>query len=103
MANWVRPEDVDSPKKYWRLHRVVANRGPGEYALAIGLYTDSSSPNPKPRVAIRWNGTDESPRGHPSVRKFPTYFMLPEDFHEHAVDFADADKKAEMRTFLGLP
>lgn len=100
---WTPPEEVVSPQKLWRLHKVVANKGAGEYALAIGLYLDSSSQKPKPRAAVRWNGTEKNPLGHPSVRKFPTWFILPEDFHEQAVELADADKRAEMRVFLEVP
>ena len=67
---YIKPGDVESPRNRWKLIAVLADGGPGEVAYAIGEWDG------KPRMGMRWNGTDNKPVGNPQSRGLPTWTIL---------------------------
>jgi hypothetical protein len=80
---YVKPEDVFSPKDTVTDVRVLIDRGPcpvggpGTWSLAVVRYDRVN------RLGFRWNGCDNpkngSTLGHPSVRGYATWVMLPDE------------------------
>lgn len=110
---WVRPEDARSPKSHWRLHRVLLDKGAGEAAYALGQWQDMDG-QWRPRLAVRWNGTDEKPAGNPQSRGMPTWTMLDNEIHEAVLDALSRVSErqedrlqpvdwVDARRYLGLP
>lgn len=73
--NYIQPADVDSPKKRWRLDKVLFDSGKGEWSIAEGQWDHNG--RWKDVLAIRWNGSDELPKGHPQSRGLATWFIVP--------------------------
>ena len=74
--SYVKPDEVKSPKVNWRLIAVLDPGAEGTTSLALGTWDD------KPRLGMRWNGTEKSPVGNPQSRGLATWFMLEEKYHE---------------------
>ena len=77
----------------------IFDQGKGKYSCAIGMWDD------KPRIGLRWNGTDDNPIGNPQSRGLPAWFMLPLNLHEAVIEVAKKEnpkKAAIMSTFLSL-
>ena len=68
-----KPEDVTSPKKRWRLKRVVHPGTEATWSAAEGWWDD------RVVLALRWNGDDDTPKGNPVSRGFPTWFIVPDE------------------------
>lgn len=68
----VRPQDVKSPKDHWTLFDVLVETE--DWSLAVGEWDGQR------RLAARWNGDDERPKGNPVSHGMPTWFMLPNEF-----------------------
>lgn len=94
MPPYIPPEHVTSPRESWTLVKVLAPGAAGTHALALGLWEGV------PCIGIRYNGTTERPVGHPQSRGLPTWFLLPEDFHETALQGLPAPLQALARTVL---
>ena len=86
---YIKPGDVESPRNRWKLIAVLADGGPGEVAYAVG-YWDS-----KPRMGMRWNGTDDKPVGNPQSRGLPTGTMLDPETHRAIIETLH-DEKAKV-------
>jgi len=96
-GTYIAPENCHSPKKNWTLLKVLFDQGAGEPALAIGMW------NNVPRLAIRWNGSKDSPIGNPQSRGLPTWFMLPQkmkDMADAAIKSLSQDDKDFVRKLL---
>ena len=74
VMTYIEPENVDSPRKAWKLIEILRNEGDGDASIAIGEWGEK-----KERVlAIRWNGSDKDDGvGNPQSRGNPTWFILP--------------------------
>ena len=76
---YVLPENVIAPVALWQ-HQdppmILHDGGPGCWSAAKGTYDGKS------RLAIRWNGNDESPWGFPNRGKHPTWFIVPRDLEK---------------------
>ena len=82
---YTKPEDVTSPKKRWgRDHRVLHDEGKGGWSAAEGLWDNEAV------LALRWNGDDDTPKGNPQSRGYPTWFIVPDEL-EGAVREAISD------------
>ena len=68
-----KPEDVTSPKKRWRLKRVVHAGTEADWSGAEGWWDDRAV------LALRWNGDEDSPKGNPQSRGYPTWFIVPDE------------------------
>ncbi len=74
---WVLPANVSSPQEHWSLVALLYDDGPGEIAIARGLWSES------PVIAIRWNGSDDPGKslGNPQSSGHATWFILPDSLH----------------------
>lgn len=100
MTSYIKPSDVQAPKRHWQLFHVLFDGGPGESSLAIGRWDGD------PVLAMRWNGTDDKPLGNPQSRGLPTWFVVPEQHVPQVLEtrqfgFSD-DKLGFARNFLDL-
>lgn len=94
------PKTVKSPKSHWTLIDVLYNEGEGEHSMAIGEWKIDES-RTKRCLALRWNGYDESPIGHPQSRGLPTWFIVPERYSEKLIEtLPDENKKTIARALL---
>jgi len=71
---------------------------PGEgVAVALGLWDG------RPVLAMRWNGTDSNPTGHPQSRGFPTWFIIPEKFRKSIQENLSPESQARVQRFFAGP
>ena len=72
------PENVNSPKRRWRLHRVLHNTGTGEngWSAAEGQWEDDDGVW-SAVLGIRWNGNSDAEIGNPQSRGCATWFIVP--------------------------
>lgn len=75
---YIKPQEVRSPKKRWRLIRVLHDGGIGEWSVAEGQW--SRGGRWRDVLAIRWNG-DSSRRGigSPQAHGRPTWFIVSDE------------------------
>ena len=71
--SYVKPHDVHSPRKHWKLHQVIYKGKMGTWSAAEGEWEN------EPVLAIRWNGETGHEKGQPQSRGFPTWFIVPEE------------------------
>ena len=90
---YVRPADVHAPKRYWSLVQVLFDGGEGDSSLAIGRWENN------PVLAMRWNGTTESPLGNPQSRGLPTWFIVPEQHRKQILE-TEQYSLSDQRSFL---
>lgn len=94
--SYIQAGSVISPKTSWKLIAVVLDNGPGQGAYALGTWDG------KPRIAFRWNGTNENPLGNPQSRGLPTWTMMDENLHLLLVGQFPEDKQALACSILGI-
>ena len=68
----IDPNNVTSPKKRWKLHKVIYNNKKQGWSVAEGTWDDGGV------LGIRWNGDKNSKIGQPQSRGLPTWFIVPE-------------------------
>jgi len=65
----IKPENVLSPRDLTQNNvEVIYDGGEGSYSLAL---VDGST-------GIRWNGSEDKPKGNPTSRGYATWFILPD-------------------------
>ena len=99
----ILPEKVTSPMDRWEMDQVIFNSANPEndaasYSIAIGLWDSQRA------LVMRWNGGKEKPKGNPVSRGYPTWFVIPPDFHRNIIEQLrlDAEVLRHVRDFLGL-
>ncbi len=98
MAEYIKPGEVHSPKRFWVLVEILHDGGSSEYSLALGRWLSL------PQLAIRWNGNKENPLGNPQSRGLPTWFILPKIYAApilYTLTLTD-EQRLFARRFLGL-
>ena len=88
----IKPEEVMSPKAHWTLIAVLVSNE--WWSLALGRWDDEI------RLACRWNGNEENPKGNPCSHGVPTWFMLPDEFVDHLIPLIPPDKRPLLQTLL---
>ena len=73
----MRPQDVNSPKRSWRLNTVLYDGGRGSWAAAEGQWEEDGRWYDV--LAIRWNGRDDDDLGSPQSRGRATWFIVPKE------------------------
>ena len=68
----MKPQEVRSPRGHWTLIDVLLQAP--DWSLAVGEWDG------RRRLAARWNGDAEHPKGNPVSHGVPTWFMLPDEF-----------------------
>lgn len=91
----VRPQDVKSPKEHWTLIDVLIETA--DWSLALGEWDGDR------RLAVRWNGDDERPKGNPVSHGMPTWFVLPDEFIDLLLESSliSSEKSRLARVCLG--
>ena len=103
--DYIKPEEVTSPRRSWRLIRVLQNgEHPDKYgnrvAIAIGTWDGH------PALGQRWNGSKNSPIGNPQSRGLPTWFIIPRRQEDAVIDLIETlsdDDKKMFKALLGKP
>lgn len=94
MPTYKKPGEVTSPRLRWSLTRVLKEGAEGSHAIAIGNWDKS------PALAIRWNGTKESPVGTPQSRGLSTWFIVPKDLVTPILETLPEDEKKLAQILL---
>jgi len=100
----IDPQDVQSPKRHLALVSVLVNSGLDGYSVALVRWDGA------PKLAMRWNGTDENPIGNPQSRGLPTWFVVPDEFIQstlaatngNGVPIVPAESQALARNFFAV-
>ena len=97
--SYIKPEKVISPKQYWTLTRVLVDGSKkdtyGEQvAIAIGQWEGDTV------LAMRWNGNDDKPIGHPQSRGLPIWFIVPKRINESIIETLTKDDQILVNTLL---
>jgi hypothetical protein len=97
MAVYIPPSEVTSPRRQWSLISVLFDpREPGKCVLAIGRWDN------RPVLAMRWNGTANSPIGNPQSRGLPTWFIVPEMYNEPLIATLSPEMQTLAQNFLPI-
>lgn len=88
----IPPSEVTAPKAHWTLIHVLFTNE--EWALAVGKWDG------RIRLACRWNGDEESPKGNPVSHGVPTWFVLPDDLVEPILSIVPLDKRPLLDALL---
>lgn len=92
--SYICPEEVLSPKNSVKqVVEVIHDPGPEDMCVARILWRGEE------RVAIRWNGTSEEPKGNPTSHGQPTWFVVGE-YAAQAVE--EAARRAAQESPNGL-
>lgn len=92
----VKPEDVVSPRDRLTGPLVVVFDD-GDWSMATA-YWDKT-----PSLLMRWNGSDDRPKGNPISTGMPTWFVVPEKIRWSVLAIADEDTRLAAVQFLALP
>src|SRR5258708_11015053 len=80
VMRYITPDRVISPKSSWFIRKVLYDGGPPGagtgWSAAVGQWKDAEH-GWQEVLAIRWNGTKESPLGNPQSRGLATWFIVP--------------------------
>jgi len=76
---YIKPENVNSPKAYVQVERVLVDDGPGTCAMAIGRWEKDR------RILSRWNGNKNQPKGMPISNQYPIWYVEPQELTEYIV------------------
>ena len=79
-TDYIKPEDVRSPKRHWRLTRVLHDGGAGGWSAAEGQWDNGDRWDNV--LAIRWNGGESTEIGNPQSRGLPTWFIVPKELED---------------------
>ncbi|MDE0405895.1 MAG: hypothetical protein OXI53_11375 [Nitrospira sp.] len=74
--SYVKPDKVISPKKRWKLDRVLYDGGEAQWSAAEGQWKDDETWNWA--LAIRWNGRTGKKLGQPQSSGYPTWLIVPD-------------------------
>ena len=69
---FIDPKDVISPRRDLKSHIVLSNGGVKQPSIAELNFGDRKA------YGIRWNGSDEKPKGYPTAMGHPVWYELPE-------------------------
>ena len=89
---YIDPSIVDSPRKKWRLIKVLYNAKSSGWSVAQGEWEGD------PAIGIRWNGSDEDGGvGNPQSRGNPTWFIVPDAFKQAVLSVVEDLKHADLQ------
>ena len=107
MSDYITPDKVVSPRRNWRLIRVLQT---GEQedskkqrvAIAIGTWHEDDEDGDTV-LAMRWNGNKDWPIGNPQSRGLPTWFIIPKRLNEAVIKILSEDDQILVRSLLKEP
>jgi hypothetical protein len=88
----VNPHTVVSPQD--RLSRPCVIHITQWWSLAIGIWDGDRA------LLVRWNGDPDHLMGNPVSHANPTWFMLPEDFHDLLLTLVLAPNQSNAKHWL---
>jgi len=92
---YIPPEHATSPRLSWSIIKVLVAGASEGMAIALGKWEDN------PVIGLRWNGSEESPVGHPQSRGLPTWFIVERGpFTEAIVEALPLSEKELVRNFI---
>ncbi len=100
--DYIKPNDVHSPRQNWTLIAVLDDGKEDRGALAVGRWDHKNGKN-EPVLAMRWNGIEGSPVGNPQSRGLPVWFVVPEKYNEAILSTLPPDKLTLARSFFPTP
>ena len=95
---YVQPQDVCYPKNHVKAVKVLVDKGQEDFSVASLMWDD------KPRIGIRWNGTDNH-TGTPQSRGRPTWFILPTEIalaYAHQIGGTKVEQEWKIRLAHGI-
>ncbi|EOX9162651.1 hypothetical protein [Acinetobacter calcoaceticus] len=96
---YVIPTDVKTPKKNVKGVHVLYDGGEDSFAIAVLKWVDESSGQVMDKLALRWNGSEESPKGYPCAMGNPSWFIIPAKLEEvlkaRAIELNEVEGKAK--------
>ncbi|MFV5619397.1 hypothetical protein [Acinetobacter baumannii] len=66
------PSDVRTPKKNVKGVHVLYDGAKDSFAIAVLKWADNATGQVTEKLALRWNGSDESPKGFPTAKGHPS-------------------------------
>ena len=92
---YILPSDVNAPKEFWSLHKVLIDNGNDTAAYALDTWDGRRC------IATRWNGNDENPVGWPRVFVHPCWQILDDTLFDAVIALLpDYRQKIEAMRFL---
>ena len=92
---YVLPDQATSPKLNWSIIKVLVPSAEEGMAIALGKWDG------EPVIGLRWNGTDDSPVGHPQSRGLPTWFVVERgDYTEAIIEALPTTERDLVRNFI---
>ncbi|EJB8536996.1 hypothetical protein [Acinetobacter baumannii] len=76
------PSDVRTPKKNVKGVHVLYDGAKDSFAIAVLKWADNATGQVTEKLALRWNGSDESPKGFPTAKGHPSWFIVPDKLVE---------------------
>jgi hypothetical protein len=93
--NYIAPEKVISPRRFWTLLVILDPGSEENIALCVGRWGTAAC------LGMRWNGTEDNPLGNPQSRGIPTWFVIPAGSYANAIiESLPPEKKSLARNFL---
>jgi hypothetical protein len=93
-AEYIRPEQVFSPKRHWQLLYTLISGTEETEAVALGRWKGV------PVIAMRWNGDSDNVLGNPQSRGLATWFRVPDRFVSSILVVLPPEELALARKFL---
>jgi len=102
MSDYITPDQVTSPRRNWRLIRVLEDGAQADsfgnrVAVSIGTWDNH------PALGMRWNGRKGRRIGNPQSRGLPTWFIIPKRLHEAVIETLSKDNQVLVRMLLKDP
>ena len=96
--SYIRPTDVRTPRKNVKGVHVLYDGAEDSFSLAVLNWVDESGES-KDKLALRWNGSEESPKGYPSAMGNTSWFIIPGKLEsvlrERAMELNEREGKAK--------
>ena len=97
MKEYIKPENVISPRQHWVLVTVLEDGGEDDIALCIGRWDQ------EPRLGMRWNGNSDNALGNPQSRGIPIWFVIPPGkFTDAIIATLPPEKQTLANTLINL-
>ncbi len=95
---YVHPTDVRTPRKNVKGVHVLYDGAEDSFSIAVLNWVDESGQTID-KLALRWNGSEESPKGYPSAMGNPSWFIIPAKLEsvlrERAIELNEREGKAK--------
>ena len=98
IMTYVLPTDVRTPRKNVKGVHVLYDGAEDSFSIAVLNWVDESGQSVD-KLALRWNGSEESPKGDPSAMGNPSWFIIPSKLEgvlrDRAIELNEREGKAK--------